>query len=286
MINNIPGSTRVINTSTSPVAPVASFASSQPGLEPPAGSESAPVLSSLSLQLAASAKRVEVLEQTLDRQQLKVEAQRLRHQILGDAYQAQKEIHNAETPKTTDPDLLERAKQATLHVVHSDRHDRSVKNPFADLSREQLNYIVYDESGAYTINERRAAWYQVSDIETNWNKGLWGPAEAEKAATGGRKPGFYTEVLNHYKTLPPIEQADYPEDYEARLLANIKEDSDPSTKKTKEFKLLTLFEILANLKRPGKNEPDDTNPVANAPTLKTSSLSPDASPTPAGVPRS
>jgi hypothetical protein len=248
MINNIPGSTRVINTSTPQVAPVASVASSKTGLIAPAKSEGGPILSSLSRQLAASAKRVEALEQTLDRQQLKVEAQRLRHQILGDAYQAQKEIHNAEIPKTTDPDLLERAKQATLHVVHSDRHDRSVKNPFADLSREQLNYIVYDESGAYTINERRAAWYQVSDIETNWNKGLWGPAEAEKAATGGRKPGFYTEVLNHYKTLPPIEQADYPEDYEARLLANIKEDSDPSTEKPKDFKLLTLFEVLAKLK--------------------------------------
>ena len=254
MINSISGSMRVTHASTSQAAHSPTVAANQPGLASPVGSESAPVLSSLSLQLAASAKRVEVLEQTLDRQQLKVEAQRLRHQILGDAYQAQKEIHNAEIPKTTDPDLLERAKQATLHVVHSDRHDRSVKNPFADLSREQLNFIVYDESGTYTINERRAAWYQVSNIETNWNRGLWGLAEAEKAATGGRKPGFYTEVLNHYKTLPLVEQADYPEDYETRLLVNIKEDSDPNTKKPKDFELLTLFEVLAKLRAFGNQE--------------------------------
>ncbi|WP_426117852.1 hypothetical protein [Pseudomonas sp. DSP3-2-2] len=254
MINSIPGSMRVTHASTSQVAHSPAVASSQPGVASPVGSEGAPVLSGLSLQLAASAKRAEVRDQTLDRQQLRVEAQRLRHQILGDAYQAQKEIHNSEIPKTTDPDLLERAKQATLHVVHSDRHDRSVKNPFAGLSREHLNFIVYDESGAYTINERRAAWYQVSDIETDWNRGLWGPAEAEKAATGGRKPGFYTEVLNHYKTLPLVEQADYPEDYETRLLANIKEDSDPSTKKPKDFELLTLFEVLAKLKAFGNQE--------------------------------
>ena len=250
------------------------------------GSDGAPLLSSLSRQLAASASRAEVRDRTLDRQQLGDEARRLRGQIMGDSYEAQKSVHNSEVPDTDDQDLLKRAEQATEYLARFHLEGRNLKNPFAELSREQLNLIVHDEHGPYTINERRAAYYEIKGVESKWNNTLWGPAEIESAANNGRTPGFYTEVLNHYKSLPLIEQADYPEEYETRLLANIKEDSDPSAEKPKDFKLLTLFEILANLKRPGKNEPEDANPVNNPPTLTKNSLSPDASPTPAGVRRS
>jgi hypothetical protein len=85
-------------------------------------------------------------------------------------------------------------------------------------------------------------------METRWNRTLWGPAELESAANDGRTPGFYTAVLNHYKTLPTIEQSRYPEDYEQRTLAIIKEESNPDSTQKKKFRVLTLFEILAKIK--------------------------------------
>lgn len=264
MINNIPGSTRVINTSTSQVTPVAS---SKTGLIAPAQSEGGPILSSLSRQLAASAERAEVRDKTLDRRQLGVEARRLRSQITSDD-----PVHNSEIPDTDDQDLLKRARDATDYVTRFHLHGRSLKNPFAELSREQLNLIVHDEHGPYTINERHAAYYEIVGLESKWNKTLWGPADIESAMNDGRTPGFYTEVLNHYKTLPLIEQADYPEEYETRLLARIKEDSDPNGKKPKEFKLLTLFEVLAKLKKFDNQETaDEASPAVGATSVTTTS---------------
>jgi len=267
MINNIPGSTRVINTSTSQVTPVAAVASSKTGLIAPAQSEGGPILSSLSRQLAASAERAEVRDKTLDRRQLGVEARRLRSQITSDD-----PVHNSEVPDTDDQDLLKRARDATDYVTRFHLHGRSLKNPFAELSREQLNLIVHDEHGPYTINERHAAYYEIVGLESKWNKTLWGPADIESAMNDGRTPGFYTEVLNHYKTLPLIEQADYPEEYETRLLARIKEESDPSAEKSKDFKLLTLFEVLAKLKTFGNQEAaGDVGANAGAASVKETS---------------
>jgi hypothetical protein len=171
-----------------------------------------------------------------------VEAERLLSQILGDVYQADKASHNTEVPRTIDPDLLDRARQATDYIVRSDKHDRNVKNPFISLSRDQLNLIVYDESGLYTVNERRAAWYGVSDIEAKWNRKLMCDENLESAMNGGRTPMFYAEVMAHYKTLPLIEQVQYPDNYEAKLLVRIDEASNPL--KRKEPKFLTLFEML------------------------------------------
>ncbi|WP_341522338.1 hypothetical protein AABC73_02620 [Pseudomonas sp. G.S.17] len=272
MINSIPGGMRVTHASVSQVGHSPAVASSQPELASPVGSEGAPLLSSLSRQLAASASRAEVRDRTLDRQQLGDEARRLRGQIMGDSYEAQKSLHNSEVPDTDDQDLSKRAEQATEYLARFHLEGRNLKNPFAELSREQLNLIVHDEHGPYTINERRAAYYEINGVESKWNKTLWGPADIESAMNDGRTPGFYTEVLNHYKTLPLIEQADYPEEYETRLLARIKEDSDPNGKKPKEFKLLTLFEVLAKLKKFDNQETaDEASPAVGATSVTTTS---------------
>lgn len=272
MINGIPGGMRVTHASVTQAAHIPSVASRQAGLAASAGSKGVPVLSSLSRQLATSATRAEARDQTLDRQQLGVEARRLRGQIMGDSYEAQKNIHNSEIPDTDDQDLLKRAKQATDYLIGFHQNDRSLKNPFADLSREQLNLIVHDEHGPYTINERRAAYYEINGVESRWNKSLWGPADTESAANDGRTPGFYTEVLEHYKALPLIEQADYPEEYEARLLKRIKEDSDPNFQQPKDIEVLTLFEVLAKLKGFGNQEKvDDASATTGAASINTPS---------------
>lgn len=200
-----------------------------------------PELSLLSRQLADSAIRAEARDARFDHGQLGIEADRLLSKLFGDVYQTDKVRHNNEEFSTSDAALLERAKQATDYVVRSDKHDKTAKNPFEGLSREQLNLIVYDEDGPYTINERRAAFYGVSDIESSWRRELMVRLDIESAANGGRTPRFYTEVLAQYLSLPAIEQAQLPENYEAELIGRIEENGG----KRDEIVIHTLFEILA-----------------------------------------
>jgi hypothetical protein len=236
----------VIKTPSVSASPLQSSALTKPALL-----SNNSTLSTLSLQLAESAVRAETRDKGLDREQLGVEAERLWRQLV-DNYHAPE--HNREVPKTTDPELLERARQATHFIVHSDRHDGRVKNPFAGYSREQLNLIIYDEKGPYTINERRAALHEIRDVEQQWRRQLTRDREAESLANNGRTPQFYTDILNHYRSLPLIEQAQYPENYESRQLKQIAEDSGPAPAKPTDFRLLTLFEILAGIRPPEKND--------------------------------
>jgi len=76
--------------------------------------------------------------------------------LTGDKYFASKAQHDAEVPEADAPELLIRAKQATAFLNRSD------SNPFKGLSRDQLNLIAYDDSGSFTLNERRAAWQETT----------------------------------------------------------------------------------------------------------------------------
>src|ERR1035437_8197260 len=169
-------------------------------------------ISTLARQLADSANRAEARDKTVSRSELADKAKSALDQILGDAYQANKAKYNSEVPKTDDPGLLARAKQATEFVTSSDRGSRSVKNPFGSLSREQLSNIIYDDSGNYTVNERRAAYYEADDREQAWRVKVAAQAMDEYNRTG-KLTNFFSSVLDHFKGLPAIEQAQYPKDY-------------------------------------------------------------------------
>lgn len=235
-------------------------------------------ISTLSRQLSDSAERAEKRDNSLSRSELGDYARKLKVQLIGNVYQANKAKHNREIPDTKDPELLVRARQATDHLTSMFEGDNTVKNPFAGLSREQLNLIVYDEAGPYTVNERRAAWGASQKIEEAWRTKVVAAAWIESAHTDGKAPEFFTEVLAHYKSLPLIEQSLYPEDYEAGLQANI--DKANGAPEQEEEHFLTLLQILARMRKPEK----DTDSAD--PEIKTSSLSPGACPTPAAVPRS
>jgi hypothetical protein len=63
-----------------------------------------------------------------------------------------------EMPASSDPARLARAKQAMRFTYGLS------PNPFDGLTREELNAIAYDESKTYTLNERRAAYAELSGI--------------------------------------------------------------------------------------------------------------------------
>jgi len=261
-------------------------------------------MSALSRQLGESVVRAENRDRTLSRSELGTEADRILVSLV-DNYEGLKDVHNREVPKTDDPDLLNRAEQATAFLAKRFAGNEGGKSPFSGLSREQLVLIAYDDKGPYTVNERRVAWGDAQKIESDWRFKTVAQGSLEASVTG-KYPKFLTEALEHYRALPAIEQAQYDEGYEARLLDNIKNDGGLPKQ---DDHLPNLFEILAGLQRPEKkpekqptkdtaekidtpvkakaNTPAAPAAVApEAPTLKTSSLSPDVSPTPAGVPRS
>lgn len=167
-------------------------------------------LSSLSLQLSESAARAAARDSSLSRKELGAKATELLSQISGDGYFANKKAIDAEVPDTQDPELLARADNATQFV------NGNGKNPFAGMSSDQLSLIIYDDSGSFTTNERRAAWSESFDQESVWRQKVAANAMAEYNGTG-KLTKFFTAALEHYNDLPAIEQAQYPDSYEAKL---------------------------------------------------------------------
>lgn len=167
-------------------------------------------LSSLSLQLSESAARAAARDSSLSRKELGAKASELLSKISGDGYFANKKANDAEVPDTEDPELLARADNATKFV------NGNGKNPFAGMSSDQLSLIIYDDSGSFTTNERRAAWEESFDQESAWRQKVVANSIAEYNGTG-KLTKFFTAALEHYKDLPAIEQAQYPESYEAKL---------------------------------------------------------------------
>ncbi|WP_222932317.1 hypothetical protein [Allochromatium humboldtianum] len=182
-------------------------------------SSSTQTISTLARQLADSASRAAERDKTLTRSELGNKAKNLLSQISGDSYQANKEKHDREIPNTSDPELLARAKQAT-EFVNRNSNGGSEKNPFASLSNDQLSIIIYDDSRAYTINERRAAWSEAYDRDEAWREKVCAQAMDEYNRTG-KMTNFFKSVLDYFNELPAIEQAQYPNDYASDLQSKI-----------------------------------------------------------------
>lgn len=125
----------------------------------------------------------------------------------------------AEIPQPPDADA-QRSADAATEFVNS---RRASANPFAGLSREQLATIANDESGTFTINERRAAWDQAYKEEEAWREQVVAKAMQEYHQTG-KLTNFFKDVLAHFETLPALEQSQYPANYASDLTAKIKLD--------------------------------------------------------------
>jgi hypothetical protein len=213
--------------SVGPAYPLAATPVSGPAKSESAGPiatdlSGAPLFSKLSRQLADSAVRAEHRENTLSRKQLGELAGKLNEQISGDSYYANKAKHDSEVPDTSDPKLLARAKAATDFVSGMIKGDPTVKNPFTGLSRDQLTLIKYDDSGSYTVNERRAAMYGANALREEWAKKVCDMAMEEYKHTGvAQSPKVLAEMLSEYRSLPRIEQAQHPEGYEAGLQSKL-----------------------------------------------------------------
>lgn len=233
-------------------------------------------ISLLAKQLSESALRSNRREQELSRDELAAYAQKQLYDFALDGYTFAKSRHDLELPDTNDPEHLARAKQATNYVNQSISGNRNAKNPFAGLSRDQLALIAYDDSGGFTINERRAAWCEGQRMKSEWSKGAVTRCQLESAQTASI-PVFLTEVLSFYRGLPKIEQVQdcYPGDYEAELLEKISaERARPDGESTELAERgMSLYDILASISVSEKQR-DESKP---SPSLQTGPLQESAS---------
>ena len=188
------------------------------------------------------------------------------NEFLAETPKANSHTRAMEVPDTRDPELLDRARRASEFVTLTLAGHGDAKSPFEKLSREQLNVIVYDDSGAFTLNERRAAYHGVQKMDEAWRKTAIPAGILEQARTG-KATKFYNEALSYYTSLPTIERAvNYPKDTEALLKARIK--SDPAlpsfpgvvTRQGGDRKL-TLYDILAGVADTQKNKADPGSPL-------------------------
>lgn len=205
-------------------------------------------VSNLARQLAESATRASARDAGLNHSALGALANSLLDKITGAAYSANKAAHDKEVPATDDPELLARAEQATAFVNSMlTVGSKTADNPFAGLSREQLALITYDDSGTFTVNERRAAFEEASRQEQAWRRDVSDKAQQEYDSTG-RMTNFFKQVQAHYNSLPAIEKAQYPADYAAQVQQHIDADVNYKAQNAKGMIVsMTLAETLLSM---------------------------------------
>ncbi|MDE8741972.1 hypothetical protein PZA22_11335 [Pectobacterium polaris] len=201
-------------------------------------------ITTLAKQLSDAAVRAEARDATNDRNALAAKAKSAHNEILGVNYANNRKTHDAEVPNSDDPERLARAKQATAYT------NSQGSNPFKGLSREQLALITYDDSGTFTVNERRAAWSEAYDQEQVWRTMAIAQSKLEWSRGEFKQTEFFKMVLDHHENLPLIEQAQAPEGYVPRLKYLIEMDfnfmTGESGKGADPFN--RLFELLSPTK--------------------------------------
>jgi hypothetical protein len=236
--------------------------------------------STLAAQLNESAARAEKRDAGMTHAELGQYGRNRINEFLIEGRQANSGTRAMEVPKTDDPELLDRAREASAFVTRTLAGDKNVKSPFQNLSREQLNLITFDDSGAFTLNERRAAWQGVQKMDEDWRKVAINEGMMEQTRTG-KATRFYDDALSYLKSLPSIEKAvSYPKGAEAILEARIKSDltlpgfSGTGGRQAPDRKL-TLYDILAGIVDTSKDKKTDPNNIVH-----TKKFSPRTSPVP------
>ncbi|CAI8798562.1 Tail assembly chaperone [Pseudomonas sp. IT-P258] len=167
-------------------------------------------VSTLASQLSEASVRAQARDARLTRMELSSMAKNTFNELEGANYTVNKSKYDSEVPDSDNPTLLARAKSATQYT------NGVGKNPFSGMPMDQLDLITYDDSGTFTVNERRAALEESAKQEFAWQQKVAAEAEYEYNSTG-KLTTLFQNVLEHYKGLPPVVQAQYPSDYETKL---------------------------------------------------------------------
>lgn len=174
-------------------------------------SEGSTQVSSLSRLLSQAATRAVARDAGTSREGLLEIVKFTTEKLFGEEYTRNKVAHDAEVPDSDDPVRLAQAARAT------DFSDGKGLNPFKGMPRDQLALIAYDDSGAFTTNERRAALKEADDQEYQWRVKIVAKMNEEWSRTGKVSAQTNQEILDHYQSLPAIEEAQLPAGYDVQL---------------------------------------------------------------------
>jgi hypothetical protein len=170
--------------------------------------------------------------------------------------------------------LAQKASQV-LGELSSRAHQSEQQNDgagFQGMPRDQLALIIYDDSGEFTVKERVSAWQQASDQEQRWRQHVTHNALNEYD-TSGKMTGFFNQALGHFKSLPLIEQAQYPREYVVDLQRNMDLDLKHRTP-AQGWPVLSPLEIVQkSLPEPEFNRlssSSEPSTIARAPQTETS----------------
>ena len=199
---------------------------------------SSPKISKLAQQLNEAQTRADARDASLDRESLADKAKSLRKQISGPIYYQNKAKHDAEVPDTSDPAHLERAKQATAFT------NGNGTNPFARLDPDQLTLIIYDESGTFTTNERRAAQLEQSRQREAWEIAVCNEIMRQWRQNNGDFSGALEGIKEHYNNLPPIEEAQIAGNWRQDIESNIAHAKAQGNQTQPEPQIPSFFEML------------------------------------------
>ncbi|MGI8489384.1 hypothetical protein QWJ20_12745 [Pectobacterium sp. S5] len=72
--------------------------------------------------------------------------------------------------------------------------------------------IAYDESGDFTVNERRAAWLESYDQEQQWKRAAIAKMDEKYNRTGQVSSGTLSEILKHYTSFGQLKKHNCPKD--------------------------------------------------------------------------
>ena len=210
-------------------------------------STSGPKISTLAQQLNEAQTRADARDESLDREALADKAKSLRKQITGSTYYQNKAKHDAEVPDTNDPAHLERAKQATAFT------NGTGANPFSRLAPDQLTLIIYDESGTFTTNERRAAQLEQSQQREAWEIAVCNEIVRQWKQNNGDFSEALEGIKEHYNNLPPIEEAQIAGNWRQDLESNIAHAKAQGNQSQPQLQIPSLFEMLFK-KRPDQED--------------------------------
>ncbi|WP_268799220.1 hypothetical protein [Pseudomonas huanghezhanensis] len=216
--------------------------------------------STFARQLGGSAMRAELREKTMSYEELNAFALQQVDKFSGNNKELNDASRAREIPVNDDHESVSRARNATDYITRLVAGDTGARNPFERLSRDELTLIAYDDKGNFTLNERRAAYEGIGDLEQRWRQETVERGNAEQARIG-RSPQFFADVLDHYKSLPAIEKAlSYPKATVAVLEDRIYNEHFGPGMPEREVarRTINLYEVLAGITlpdRPRSNDP-------------------------------
>lgn len=174
-------------------------------------------ISTLAARLSKASTSITESTNGLDHKALNAKAEKNIQTILYPFEGEQKAAAAKQLPQPNDAAATQSASAATAYL------EGNGSNPFKGLSREQLSTITNDDSGSFTVNEKRAAHRQAHSEEEAWRMQVIAKAVQEYEGSG-KLTEFFKESLAHFMDLPKMEQALYPEDYASGLADKIKLD--------------------------------------------------------------